>query len=53
MNEQRIYDNDDSGLFHEVSMILEIEVINFLHKYGVSTQRSITTMREVLNHLEE
>jgi hypothetical protein len=52
MSDQNLYDNDDSGLFHDVRMILEIEVINFLHKYGVSTQRSISTMREVLDHFE-
>jgi len=52
MHDQNLYDNDDSGLFHDVRMILENEVINFLHKYGVSTQRSISTMREVLDHLE-
>ncbi|WP_150119311.1 hypothetical protein [Enteractinococcus helveticum] len=52
MDNQNLYQNDDSGLFHDVRMILENEVINFLHKYGVSTHRSITTMREVLDHLE-
>ena len=52
MPDENLYDNDDTGLFHDVRMILENEVINFLHKYGVNTQRSITTMREVLDHLE-
>ena len=51
MDISNLYD-DDSALFHDVQMILENEVINFLHKYGVNTQRSITTMREVLDHLE-
>jgi hypothetical protein len=52
MHDHNLYDNDDSGLFHDVRMILENEVINFMHKYGVSTQRSISTMREVLDHYE-
>jgi len=52
MSDQNLYDNDDSGLLHDVRMMLEIEVINFMHKYGVSTQRSISTVREVLDHLE-
>ena len=52
MPDENLYDNDDSGLFHDVRMILDNEVINFMHKYGVNTQRSITTMREVLDHLE-
>ena len=52
MSDQHLYDNDDSGLFHDVRMILENEVINFLYKYGVDQQRAITTMREVLDHLE-
>ena len=52
MDHSKLYENDDSGLFHDVRMIVENELINFLDKYGVTKQRTINTVPEVLHHLE-
>jgi hypothetical protein len=42
----------EGALDHDVQMIVENEIINFLQKYDITQEESIASIRRVLNDLE-
>lgn len=57
MSNQIYHVNEDGSLHHgavdhDVQMILENEIINFLSKYEISPGEAIASIRRVLDELE-
>ena len=43
----------EGALDHDVQMIVENEIINFLQKYDIEQSESIASIRRVLNEIEQ
>lgn len=55
---ERIYHINDDGslnegaLDHDVMMIVENEITNFLSKYGITQKEALASIRRVIDELE-